>query len=319
MDQSQISPVPGRNPVSFQSQGYKLAGHLHAPRDFEVSSSYPAIVFSPPFNQVKEQTGAVYGEKLAAAGFITLAFDHVGYGESEGGVRTYEHPFVKIDSIRDAVSFLGTLRFVDNERLFGLGVCASGGYMALTATSDKRLKAIATVSGMMSNRSSFFDTMDRETVVSLIAGANAGRQKAYESGEVEYVDGSGLAGLENPEELPEGSARREGYEFYMTARAGKETYPTYSNLSPIFVIEQQMLADAQAFAPHLYTPYIGIYGERALQDTGPLTVNFHAAASDPKELVEIKGASHVSLYDIDEDVDRAVEAMVTFFRKHGAA
>ncbi|CAM2069215.1 Alpha/beta hydrolase [Sulfidibacter corallicola] len=305
----------GKNAITFTSQGCQLAAHLYTPEGFDETGSYPTVIFSPPFNQVKEQTGAVYGRHLAELGYVSLVFDHLGYGDSEGDIRNYEHAFTKMESIRDGVSFLGTLPFVDRGKLFGLGVCASGGYMALVATTDKRLKAIATVSGMMSNKASFFQTMNRETVTAVIAAANAGRQKTYETGEIEYMDGLGYE-TEDVSQLPKDSARYEGYEFYMTERAGKQTYSNYSHLVPTFMQEGTMLADAQTYAPYLYTPYIGIYAEKALQDTGPLTVAFHAAASEPKELVEIPGASHVSLYDVDADVRRAVEAMDQFFKKH---
>ncbi len=50
--------------------------------------------------------------------------------------------------------------------------------------------------------------------------------------------------------------------------------------------------------------------------TGPLTKEFYERASEPKEFVEIEGASHVSLYDIEADVTRAVDAMTVFFEKH---
>ena len=309
---------PGKNETSFKSQGYTLAANLYVPEGFDFSERYPTALYSPPFNQVKEQSGAIYCRKLAERGYVALAFDHIGYGDSEGEIRNYENSFIKMESIRDGISFLGTLPFVDRDRLFGLGMCASGGYMALVATTDKRLKAIATVSGMMSNQASYFKTMDRETVCAAIAAANAGRQKFYETGEVEYMDGLGLESLDL-DSLDKDSAQYEGYEFYMTERAGAETYPNYSHKSPTFLLEAPMLADAQSYAPYLYTPYIGIYGEKALRDTGPLTVKFYEAASEPKELVEIEGASHVSLYDADEDVDRAVAAIDNFFQRHAGA
>lgn len=242
-------------------------------------------------------------------------FDHVGYGDSEGEIRNNENSWIKIESIRDAISYMGTLPFVDRENLFGLGVCASGGYMALVAATDKRLKAIASVSGMLGNKSSYFDAMDRETVTAVIAMQNAGRQKAYETGEIDYVDALGLESAKNAEM----NAAREGYDYYMTERAGAQTYPNYSHKSPSFMLEAPMLADAMNYADVIYTPFMGIYGEKAMSDTAPLTISFHEKASDPKELVEIKGASHVSLYDVPEDVNRAVDAMDAFFKKHGGA
>ena len=50
--------------------------------------------------------------------------------------------------------------------------------------------------------------------------------------------------------------------------------------------------------------------------TGTLTVDFYNAASEPKELYEVPGATHVSLYDIDNDVDKAVAKMDEFFKKY---
>ena len=305
--------APGKNDIQFKSLGNNLAAHLYIPEGFDENGSYPAIIYSGPFNQVKEQTGAVYGPRLAERGYVTIVFDHIGYGDSEGEIRNNENSFVKIESIRDTISFMGTLPFVDRQRLFGLGVCASGGYIALVATTDKRLKAIASVSGMLGNRESYFGAMDRETITALIAAQNAGRQKTYETGEVEYVD---ALRLEAAKDAPEGGAMRDGYDYYMTERAGAQTYPNYNHLAPSFMLEAPMLADAMGYAPYLYTPFIGIHGEHA--ETAPLTTSFHEKASEPKELVEISGATHVSLYDIPEDVDRAVEAMDRFFKKHSA-
>ena len=300
----------GKNMVTFKSQGVTLSGLLYTPADFNASEKYPAIVFSGPFNQIKEQMGAVYGKKMAALGYVFLSFDHLGYGDSQGELKNNENPFIKMESIRDAISYLGTLPFVDGDKLFGLGGCASGGYMTIVATTDKRLKAVATVSGMMDNSGFYFNSMTKEQLLPLFKMANAGRQKAYETGKMEYYDALGMenAGPDN-----------EGYDYYMTKRAGKERYPNYTHLAPMTLMETAPLTSGIVLAPYLYTPYLGIYGEKALTGeiaTGQLTIDFYTAASDPKELFEVKGATHVSLYDIDEDVDRAVAKMDEFFTKH---
>ena len=154
-----------------------LAAHIYVPDDFSENRPCPAIDFSGRYNQVKEQAGAVYANRLAELGYVTIVFDHVGYGGSEGEIRNNENYWIKIDRIRDAISYMGTLPFVDRENLFGLGVRESGGYMALVSATDKRLKAFASVSGMLGNKSSYFYAMGRETVTAAIAMQNAGRQK----------------------------------------------------------------------------------------------------------------------------------------------
>ena len=306
----------GINEVTFKSQVVKLAGLLFTPENFDASKKYPTVVFSGPFNQIKEQMGAAYGKKMAALGYVFLSFDHLGYGDSEGEIRDNENSFIKMESIRDAISYLGTLEFVDRTRLYGLGGCASGGYMPLVAVTDKRLAAIATVSGMMDNKASYFGVMTKEQLMPLFEMANAARQKAYETGEVDYYD---ALNMDNTD------PSNEGYDYYMTERAGKQTYPNYSHLAPQFLFENAPLTSAVDYAPYLYTPYLGIIGETSLPKegealqplhTGPLTTAFYEAASEPKELFVVAGASHVNLYDIDKDVDQAVAKMDEFFKKY---
>lgn len=307
---------PGKNAVSFKSQDIDLAANIYKPDNFDESKKYPAVIFAGPFNQIKEQTGAVYGKKLAEKGFVFLCFDHTGYGESMGKIRNFENPFLKMENIRDGVSFLGTLGFVDKNNIFGLGICAGGGYMAIVAVTDKRLRAIASVSGMMDNKASIFSSMPREQVVSVLETANAARQASYETGNVEYYDGLGLESVDLAT-VPKDSAVYEGYDFYLTKRAGRETYPNYTHKAPANLMEYTPLTSANALAPYLYTPYLGIYGEKALADTALFTVDFFNSASEPKELFQVDGASHVSLYDMDEDVSRAVDKMSEFFIRHG--
>ena len=97
----------GENKITFVSKtmggDLRLAGLLFLPEGFDPKSKYPTIVLNSAVNQVKEQTGAVYGRHLAGEGYVTLVFDHLGYGDSEGALRNNENSFVKIEGIRDAM------------------------------------------------------------------------------------------------------------------------------------------------------------------------------------------------------------------------
>ncbi len=164
------------------------------------------------------------------------------------------------------------------------------------------MNAIATVSGMLNNEVSFFGAMDRETAVAALKMANEAQQKYYETRVQENVD---LLGLESPPPENSPPAVQEGYDFCRTDRAGAVTYPNYTHKTPLFVNADYPRYNATAMAPHLYTPYLGIIGSNAPM-TAPLTVGFFDAASEPKELYTIGGATHVSLYDIDKDVKNCI-------------
>lgn len=127
----------GKNKVTFKSQGIQLAGLLFTPENFDANKTYPAIMFSGPVGQVKEQMATNYGEARAKLGYVYLAFDHIGFGESEGSLRQDENPFKKMEGIRDGVSYLGTLPFVNRDELFGIAGCASASYMPLVVATDK--------------------------------------------------------------------------------------------------------------------------------------------------------------------------------------
>ncbi|QNQ00710.1 Putative protein YcjY [Yarrowia lipolytica] len=91
------------------------------------SKKYAAIVVAHPAGGVKEQTSGIYANKVAAGGFVTLAYDA---------------------SCQAAVDYMTTLACVDKDKIGILGVCASGGYTVNAAINDRRIKAVGTVSAV---------------------------------------------------------------------------------------------------------------------------------------------------------------------------
>ncbi|MCH2032287.1 MAG: alpha/beta hydrolase [Tenacibaculum sp.] len=302
----------GKNRIHFISKtmagNLKLSGDLYIPTNFNASNKYPTVVFTGPFNQVKEQTGAVYGKKLSQKGYIVLAFDHQGYGDSEGVFRHIEHVPSKINGIQDAVSYLGTLDFVDNQEIYGLGVCAGAGHMAYTVVTDKRIKKVAFVSGMLANNIVHWFA-GKKTIQQKLIEANEARQKYYETEEYNPIDVLDMANSENAKVRDQ----REGYDYYMTDRAGKETYPNYTHKTPAFFLEADARYDARNVANKITTPSITIYGSKA--STKMFSWLFNFKKKRPKKSVSIKGATHVDLYDVDKYVDQVVERLTNFFTK----
>ncbi|MDE0697016.1 MAG: alpha/beta hydrolase [Boseongicola sp.] len=289
----------------------KLAGLLFLPEGFDPSRQYPTVVLSGAFNQVKEQTCAVYGRKFARLGHVALSFDHQGYGDSEGCIRHYEYTPARIEGIQDAVSFLSMQGFVDRERLFGVGICAGGSHMALTAVTDKRLKKIAVVGGMLVNTVVQFTANGRKKAQAMLESANEARQQWYETGKA--VPFNALGFDDGTAERSSIADLRESHDYYMTARAGAVTFPNYTHKTPEFFVEDNARHSARSIAKYRRTPAITIHGSKATARI--FSWLFHWSKRGPKKRVAIKGATHVDLYDNDQYVDQVITAAIDHFRK----
>lgn len=301
----------GLNEVTFISKSMagdlKLAGHLYTPPNFDPNKQYPAIIFTGAFNQIKEQTGAVYGKKLAAKGYVFLAFDHQGYGDSEGLIRNYEYAPSKIEGIQDGISFLRMQDFVNRDRVYGIGLCAGGTHMAYTALTDKRLKKISLVGGMLVNPMIQFIANNRKKSDEILLKANEARQKFYETSTLVPFDALEM------DKAPESKLRdvRDGYDYYMTERAGAVTNPNYTPHTPEFYVEDMPRHSARAIARYITTPVLTIYGTKA--STKIFSWLFHFSLKRPKKRVAIKGAYHVDLYDVEKYVDQVIDHVAAYF------
>src|SRR3712207_4446435 len=140
-----MAPMTAATDVTFVSDGLTLAGHLRVPAG--ASEPLPGLVFTGPLTGVKAQVAGSYANALADAGYVTLAFDHRGFGASEGAPRQHEDPPGKLADLRDALSWLAAQPMVDAERIGCVGVCLGGGYALRFAAFDPRVKALITVAG----------------------------------------------------------------------------------------------------------------------------------------------------------------------------
>jgi uncharacterized protein len=101
------------------------------------------------FTAVREMLLDRYAEAFAAAGFASLAYDHYGFGASEGEPRQYPAVSLQLDGYRDAIRWIGNQPSVDAERIGIWGSSYSGGHVIMLAAEDLPIRCgVAQVPGI---------------------------------------------------------------------------------------------------------------------------------------------------------------------------
>ncbi len=158
--------------VSFTSEGKTIIGHLYLPEGYDSNETVPAVVITGAWTTVKEQMSADYATALAEKGYAALTFDFRGWGESEGDIKYLESPEEKITDINAAVEYLTTVDGVDVNRISGLGICASAGYISDVAANNDSMKSFALVAPWLHN----------EEIVNVVYGGESSVQNLIKIG-----------------------------------------------------------------------------------------------------------------------------------------
>ena len=284
--------------VTFQNQ-YKMSvvGNLFLPNGFNQNQKYSAIIVGHPMGAVKEQSANLYATKMAEQGFVTLSLDLSFWGESAGEPRNAVAPDIYAEDFSAAVDFLGTRPFVDRNRIGVIGICGSGSFVISAAKIDPRLKAIATVSMYdmgSANRNALNHSLTLEQRKQIIAAAVEQRYVEFAGGETKYTSGTEHELTEKTHPI-----QREFYDFYRTPRGeytpeGSSpeltTHPTLS--SNVKFMNFYPFNDIETISPR---PMLFITGDQA--HSKEFSEDAYKRAAEPKELLYIKGAGHVDLYD----------------------
>ena len=172
------TPAPTRKPapavlpddvekrtVSIWSDGTRMAAHLYLPKNRKPDEKLPAVVLCAGTGGTKEQTGGRLGSTLAQHGYIALAFDYRGWGESDSRLMSVDpqpkpgeqHEMtIKVkalrgqmsyaeqtEDIRAAVSYIVGEPGVDAERIGLWGTSYGGGLVVWATGNDPRVKCLA--------------------------------------------------------------------------------------------------------------------------------------------------------------------------------
>lgn len=299
--------------VIYNQKGIDIAANIYYPANFDDQKLYPAIVVAHPNGGVKEQVAGLYAQRLADKGYITLVADAAYQGASGGEPRHTDKPYLREESIHGMVDYISGLKGVDANRIGILGICGGGGYTIKTAQSDKRLKAVATLSMFNTGRVRRNGYADSQlsSVQERLQKATEARAEAVKSGNDRLV--GSVAGVtdEQAAKLPY-ALYREGFIYYMRTHSHPNSTFEYTESSlmdlmtwdatdQIELINQPLLLIAGSKADSLYM------SEEAFQK---------ATGTEKKELYLVDGATHIQTYYVERYVEQIMNKLTDFFNQY---
>jgi fermentation-respiration switch protein FrsA (DUF1100 family) len=281
--------------VTFRNRyGITLAGDLYLPRN-RADKRLAALAVSGPFGAVKEQSSGLYAQTMAERGYVALAFDPSYTGESSGEPRNVASPDINTEDFSAAVDFLGLHASVDRGRVGIIGICGFGGFALNAAAVDKRIKAVVAATMYDMSRvmaKGYNDSRTREQRAQMLAQMSQQR----------WADAAAGTPAPGPRILPEtlegitDPVVRMYFDYYRTPRGFHERSPNSNGAwtapSPMSFMNLPLLSYIDEISPR---PILLIHGANA--HSRYFSEDAYKAAAEPKELLIVKDADHVDLYD----------------------
>lgn len=300
------------HPVSYKLNGIDIAANVYTPANYDALKKYPAVVIAHPNGGIKEQTAGLYAQRLAESGYITITADAAYQGASGGEPRHTDKPANRVEDIRGMADFITQYRGVDANRLGVLGICGGGGYTLKAVESDKRFKAVATLSMFNSGevRRNGFQNSQLTTVQERLKKASEARAQEAAGGKMTYA---GVASITD-EEIAKTTTDlyREGYEYYYRTHG----HPNSTFLYTMSSLLDLMTWDATTNLDLIDQPLLMMAGSKA--DTKYMTDEafIKVVNAKNKELFVIEGATHIQTYWKPEYVLQAVNKLKEFFKSN---
>ena len=283
--------------IAFASEGVALRGRVYRG---DRPGNRPAVVMAHGFAAVADQL-APQATAFAEAGFTVFAWDHAGFGRSDGYPRQEVDPPRQLRGYRDAVSVARTLPDIDPERIGLWGSSFSGGHVLQAGALDPRIKAVVSQAPFVAG----WALLSLRPDAAVFTAALFAEREARTAGAPPTL----LQIVAPDRDTPCAFPGREGWAWFSTTGG-----PTWRNEVTLSSFE-----NVRAYEPGLWIEKIAprpllmiVTSDDVVTPTAHALEAF-ARAGEPKQLLEVEGG-HFAVY-AGPTYDRCLATTIDFLRR----
>jgi len=290
-----------KKPITFYSEGAKLVGDLYCPEGVKPGAHRAGIVLCHGYTGVKDLYLPDNARVLNEAGYVAMAFDYKGWGDSEG-TRSRLAPYSRVADVQAALTFLGAQPEVDGDRLGIYGTSYGGATVVWVGAIDPRVKCVVSVVGIGNGTRWMRSVRRPDEWHDLLERAAQDRVKRALEGASQMVKREEIL-------LPD----RQSAELAAAARR--------NNPAAVGEIPLEYIDDTAQFNPEWVVdriaprPILFITTDDDRLVPPEESIQLHARAGEPKKLVVLHGFGHYQVYQ-EPAFSQVMGETVAWYRQH---
>jgi dipeptidyl aminopeptidase/acylaminoacyl peptidase len=288
-------------PVTFYSEGVRIAGDLFLPADLKPGERRAGIVICHGYTGVRSIYLPDNARVLAESGYVVLTFDYKGWGDSDGP-KTRLAPYSRVADVQAALTFIGAQGEVDETRLGIYGTSYGGATVVFVAAIDPRVRCVVAVVGIGNGARWMRSVRRPDEFYDLMARSAAERVKRALTGVSDLVDRNEIL-------LPD----RQSAELGAAARR--------NNPAAVTEVPLEFVDDTLGFNPEWVVdriaprPVLFITTDDDRLVPPQESAAMYARAGEPKKLVVLKGFGHYEVYGGDA-FRQVMDETLAWYRTH---
>jgi dipeptidyl aminopeptidase/acylaminoacyl peptidase len=288
--------------VTFYSEGYKLQGDIYVPDNLADGETRPGVLLCHGYTGLKDLYLPETARALNAAGYVVMAFDYKGWGQSEGPPFRLT-PYSRVTDAHSALTFLGLRPEVDADRLGLFGWSYGGATVVWLAAHDPRAKCVVSTVSPSHGARWLESVRTPAEWADLKARGEADREKRVLTGESEWVPREVILYMD-----PDSK--------HLSSKSRKSTSAAAADKLPLEYVDETFGLNAEWVVEHI-SPRAVLFIACEDDKVAPVgeSRTMFDCAGEPKKLVVIPGRGHYDAY-FDDTFERVIAEATDWYAKH---